>query len=529
MKQKLNNLLSGRVLFYEYSDKNLPKKFRIKNNKVLVYSSNPNKLKYKNYINAVRKLQSTVELSIHKADLIFLDDYTTKALMVGYPSAIPYVFVAMDKPRYWIWIIIGIIRRVIKKQIKIIKIIKFKHGKFFRPWLLLKTNINNFTYHNYSISKKIGIKGLIKFLNKNRVKYVLLRSFEGLPKTIKKNADFDFLISDEDIEFVRKYLKIKSGSIGIDLWSVSEPSYNGITYFNPHLADKILTNYIKGPIEARIPNKKDYLLSFIYHSLYHKGVNAGIPSKNKDIEILKVTNNKYLKKIKQLAKDLKINIGNTMEELDEFLESQGWKPKIDTMSKIAVYNEWVRKKYVKKKDNPFPFSIFILRQNAKDNLIVNSIKNYIKKNGYKILSYNSLTGSVRKNAKINLRGGNWKDNKFLEKTKRFEPSIAMIIYNQNYRDSNQFVFLKDKIRQKFDNPTEPSVVHSTDNENEFWDYLEYCFPKKIDFFKKKLSKINKKKSSLNIIKKIDIWIYKIKHSTIFLIKKEILKFISMQR
>ena len=529
MKKKFNKLLSGRVLFYGYNDKNLPKEFKIRDNKVFVYSKDPKKLKYRSYSNVVRKLQSAVDLSIYKADLIFLDDYTTKVLMVGYPSTIPYVFVALDKPRYWIWMIIGILRRVIKKQIKIKKIIKFRHGKFFRPWLLLKTNNNNFIYHNYSISRKIGIKGLIKFLNKNRVKYVLLRSFERLHKTINKNADFDFLISDENIDFVKKYLQINSGSIGIDLWSVSEPSYNGITYFNPHLANEILKNSIKGPMDARIPNKKDYLLSFIYHSLYHKGVNAGIPSTNKNIEILKVAEDKYLKKIKQLAKDLKINIGNTMEELDEFLESQGWKPKIDTLSKIAVYNEWVRKKGIKKNDNLFPFSIFILRQNAIDNLIISSIKKYIKKNGYKILNYNSLTGSVRKNAKINLRGGNWKDNKFLEKTKKFEPSIAMIIYNQNYHDVNQFVSLKDKIRKKFDNPTEPSVVHSTDNENEFWDYLEYCFPKKIDFFKKKLFKINKKKPSLNILKKIDIWIYKIKHSTISLIKKEILKLISMRQ
>ena len=488
MKKKFNKLLSGRVLFYEYSDSNLPKEFKLKDNKVFVYSKNPSKLKYKSYSNVVRKLQGSFDLSINKADLIFLDDYTTKALMAGYPSTIPYIFVALDKPRYWIWIVIGILRRVIKKQIKIIKITKFKHGKFFRPWLLLKTNNNNFIYYNYSISKKIGIEGLIKFLNKNRVKYVLLRSFEGFPKTINENADFDFLISDENIDFVKKYLKINSGSIGIDLWSVSEPSYNGITYFNPHLANKILKNSIKGPMDVRIPNKKDYLLSFIYHSLYHKGVNAGIPSTNKDIEILKLADDKYLKKIKQLAKELNINIVNTMEGLDEFLESQGWKPKIDTLSKIAVYNEWVSKKCIKKNESLFPFSIYILRQNAKDNLIISSIKEYIKKNGYKILYYSSLTGSVRKNVKINLRGGNWKDNKFLEKTKKFEPSIAMIIYNQNYRDINQFVSLKDKIRKKFDNPSEPSVVHSTDNENEFWDYLEYCFPKKIDFLKKKYLK-----------------------------------------
>ena len=215
-------------------------------------------------------------------------------------------------------------------------------------------------------------------------------------------------------------------------------------------------------------------------------------------------------------------------ELENFLDSHGWRPKIDTLSKIAVYNEWVKKKYIKKNDYLFPFSIFILRQHAKDNLIINSIKKFINKNGYKILNYNSLTGNIRKNVTVNLRGGNWKDHQFLDKTKKFEPSYAMIVYNLDSFENNKFVNLKEKIRKKFDNTSDPSVVHSTDNENDFWDYLEFCFPKKIDFFKKKILKMNKKKVSLSIFKKIDIWIYKIKHSSISLIKKEIIKLISIK-
>ena len=104
----------------------------------------------------------------------------------------------------------------------------------------------------------------------------------------------------------------------------------------------------------------------------------------------------------------------------------------------------------------------------------------------------------------------------------------MIVYNLDSFENNKFVNLKEKIRKKFDNTSDPSVVHSTDNENEFWYYLEFCFPKKIDFFKKKILKMNKKKVSLSIFKKIDIWIYKIKHSSISLIKKEIIKLISIK-
>jgi len=519
----LKQIMSGRTLLYDYRDKHLPKIVANKKNDFYIYCKNPKTLKKRKYFQKVRILQSIADLSINKADQIFLDNSTVKALVVGYPSTIPCVYVALDKPRYWFWIIVGLIRRIKHKQIKIIGLRKLKHGKYFRIWLLIK---NQMLYSRTTVSKKIGIVGLIKFLNKHNIKYVLLRDFNNLLSN--KHKDFDFLVADKDYRFVEHYLDKNSGDIPIDLWTESKPNFNGITYYVPSLAKKILDSSIKGEYGTKIPNKKNYLFSLIYHCLYHKGVNSGIPSTNNDIEFLKVTNNKYLKTIKLLAKDLKVNIGDTMEELENFLDSHGWRPKIDTLSKIAVYNEWVKKKYIKKNDYLFPFSIFILRQHAKDNLIINSIKKFINKNGYKILNYNSLTGNIRKNVTVNLRGGNWKDHQFLDKTKKFEPSYAMIVYNLDSFENNKFVNLKEKIRKKFDNTSDPSVVHSTDNENEYWNYLEFCFPKKIDFFKKKILKMNKKKVSLSIFKKIDIWIYKIKHSSISLIKKEIIKLISIK-
>ena len=509
---------------YGFNDKYLPKIILNKKNDFYVYSKNPKTLKKRKYFKRVRILQSVADLSNNKADQIFLDNTIVKALVIGYPTTIPYVFVALDKPRYWFWIIVGLIRRIKHKQIKILGLRKLKHGKDFRVWLLLK---NQKLYSRTTLSKKIGIKGLINYLNKNNIKYVLLRDTNQLLRN--KHKDFDFLVADKNYSLFKSFLDKNPGDIPIDLWSESKPNFNGITYYVPNLAKQILDNSIKGEHDTKIPAKKYYLLSYIYHCIYHKGVNSGIPSINNDLEILKVSNNKYIKTIKLLANDLNINIGDTMEELENFLSIHGWKPKIDTLSKIAVYNEWVKKKYIKKNDNLFPFSVFILRQEAKDNLLINPIKKFIKNNGYKILNFNSLVGNIRKNVLSNLRGGNWKDHQFLDKSKKFEPSYAMIVYDPDFLNNDKFVDLKEKLRKKFDNTSDVSVVHSTDNESEFWDYLEYCFPKKINFLKKKIIKMNKKKVSLSIIKKIDVFIYKIKHSCISLIKKQIIKLISVKQ
>ena len=35
-----------------------------------------------------------------------------------------------------------------------------------------------------------------------------------------------------------------------------------------------------------------------------------------------------------MAKNLDIDPGNNMEEMDEFLATEGWRPKLDTLSKL---------------------------------------------------------------------------------------------------------------------------------------------------------------------------------------------------
>ena len=104
--------MSGRTLLYNYYDKHLPKIVVNKKNDFYIYCKNPKILKKRKYFQNVRILQSIADLSINKADQIFLDNSSVKALVVGYPSTIPSVYVALDKPRYWFWIIVGLIRRI---------------------------------------------------------------------------------------------------------------------------------------------------------------------------------------------------------------------------------------------------------------------------------------------------------------------------------------------------------------------------------------------------------------------------------
>ena len=65
--------------------------------------------------------------------------------------------------------------------------------------------------------------------------------------------------------------------------------------------------------------------------------------------------------IQKMAKELDINVGSSMEELDSYLNKEGWRPKIDTLAKIAQWNEWVRVKYFSNSTTNYnSISVFIL-------------------------------------------------------------------------------------------------------------------------------------------------------------------------
>ena len=209
--------------------------------------------------------------------------------------------------------------------------------------------------------------------------------------------------------------------------------------------------------------------------------------------------------IQNLSNELKINVGSTMEEMEDYLDKEGWKPEIDTLAKFAQWNEWVRQKnFTLSKKSYDSISVFILRELSIKNNLLDQIKELIKKEGFKIVIETHLKDDVRSNAIKHLRGGTWKDQLYKDNTNNFEPAYALVILDNHKTNLNRFSSLKEKIRKKFDRNISPSIVHSADNEVESWNYINYCFPrseKEIENSIKNLKKIKiSKPSYLQFIK-----------------------------
>ena len=63
MNDLKNILKSGRILMYGYNDENLPDNINVQDEKLHIYSKNPNKLNGKGYENFVRKYHNIQEIS----------------------------------------------------------------------------------------------------------------------------------------------------------------------------------------------------------------------------------------------------------------------------------------------------------------------------------------------------------------------------------------------------------------------------------------------------------------------------------
>ena len=493
MNDLKNILKSGRILMYGYNNENLPDNINVQDERLCIYSKNPKKLNGKGYENFVRKYHNIQEISRGRSNVVFLDNEAIKGTVVGYPLDCQNVLVALDVPKYWIMLFIGILRRVLLGHVKIKGIVRLKTKNNSRVWLYLKT-LQKRSGNDFYFSSEIGIQGMLDYLKQNKINYVVMRFYQKLPDLYTKGSDIDILVSNQDEEKLKNYLIQNPGNIKVDIWNESAPSYSGVSYFIPRLAKQILKSSIAGPGGSRIPGKKEALLSLLYHTLYHKGINAGIISKTAGVESIDNPDNKYIFEIQNLSRELKVNVGSTMEEMDDYLNTEGWKPKIDTLAKIAQWNEWVRVKHF---SNPISnynsISVFILRELAITNNIVGPIKDLIRKEGFEIVTDIYLKEEVRAEAIKHLRGGTWKDAMYKDNSREFEPAFAIVILDSHVNNLNRFVSLKEKIRNKFDHDKSPSIVHSTDNEIESWDYINCCFPGMEKEIKKSIQKLEEKK------------------------------------
>jgi hypothetical protein len=472
---------TGSFAFYGYSYHKLPEKIEEnKNNIIKIYYLKVKQKKgYEGKVN-FDHYNGSKDTPWDTRDYVFLDQSAVKALCIGYPTKSKYIFVSLKYPKYYIYILIGLIRRLKHGSIKINSVRKFSDVSIFGLWLELQCK--DIETNSYKFSREIGIKGFLEFLKNRNISYIIPRFFESLPELTDENNDLDLIVTKSHSEIVKDFIRKNPGDLQIDLYTDTGPDYHGITYVPPSKIKDIIKRAKIGPGGAKIPEDLDYLNLLIYHVLYHKGYLSGIQSNFRVIDVDQ--NNKYLRLIRNLKERTNVEFEDTLESMDDYMERKGWRPAIDTLAKIANWNQWVSDKITyKSSSNLFPLYLMVLKNLLKESDDkLNKIKKILKEEEVIIVEERELFNEALENAINKTRGGIWNDSLNYDDIETdYHPYKVWVLYDRLTKDKNHFINIKQKIRKIIDNG-KTSLIHTTDNYDETKEYIKEIMVDKIEYY-----------------------------------------------
>lgn len=347
-----------------------------------------------------------------------------------------------------------------------------------------------------------GVEGLVDRLDEIGVRYTVLRWFEGLP-ALDDDEDLDVLVDDDDLDRFRALLAQEPGTIPVDLYSVgglTGADYHGVAYYPPRLAQQIMDGAVRHPSGCRVPAPPEHLRSLAYHAVYHKGPRSGIPSDGREAE--PNPEHDYMSVLTSLAQIQSIDLPQTLEGLDAWLGTEGWRPPDDTLRRMVERNAWINEVLSSGESveaggllEPPETAVFLLREAALRVVTVDEVVGVLRGLGFDVIAVRDLGPEARVRAAGLIRGGNWGRGPYPRSGGG--PATALVAVHHGPRPPDPAVLAryprlsngdvldaKLRVRDLVDSRSEISdqfnPMHSSDDELEAWEYVGVVLPDELD-------------------------------------------------
>jgi hypothetical protein len=245
-----------------------------------------------------------------------------------------------------------------------------------------------------------------------------------------------------------------------------------------------------------IPSTLDHFFSLTYHAIYHKGLNAGIPTSLQNLSPSNNPEHNYANKIASIANQCGLDcFERTMESMDEFLMDHGWRPPLDTLARLAPHNRWIKKRFFSSPQLANPvfrgLSAFVLRERAKQMKAVFEIQDLLLASGFEIVAIKHLSEDEAALVAKRVRGGNWGCGPW--PTSGGGPAIVIIgrdanpltvpdalLHEHPLLDNARIPMAKESIRKAMNQRLPESelcnVIHSSDSSQHALEYLRITMP-----------------------------------------------------
>jgi len=348
---------------------------------------------------------------------------------------------------------------------------------------------------------RLGVDGFLRALDEQGCRYAVLRWFDALP-ALPPGEDLDLLVADADVPKVEELLGAGPGLQPVDLYSESGlpgTAYKRMAYYPPELARGLLERAVPQRSSYRVPCSRDHFLSLAYHALYHKGARSGLPSDSPDLELEASPDHDYVGTLSALARELGEEVPIRLEALDDYLAIRGWRPPLDTRTKLAGGNPWLAGRIAgqvaeRSLAEPPGLSVFFVRERALELGLVEEIAKGIEESGFEILMRRRLSKEARVRVARQVRGGNWGRGPYA--CSAGGPAFVLAAYDaapippspaqrkQHPGLDDARVLVKSRLRESLNARLPESercnFVHSSDNAWGAREYLDLALPEAVD-------------------------------------------------
>ena len=384
--------------------------------------------------------------------------------------------------------------------------------QFLKVWMIVKSlwSKQKFSTRVY-LKPGLNSETFIKSINALDIEYVLLRWFEKWPH-IDPQEDLDILVADKHLEDIRSFcVCYDNGCQKLDVYSetgISNSGYYGASYFPDNLAQNILSTR-KLINNVFVPTGLNYFLSLAFHAVFHKGQDSGLPY-SKDQNDKRESDHDYEDLLTKLAKDLKINCPRiTFSDLYNFINDNGFLPGLDTSSLYARYNPWLLNIIINNDNNDVALPVdgdvivVVVRDWAAKNNKIDLILELINDEKLHVIDHILLDDQAAQTAKTKIRGGQWDAGPYPKSGGNPHSLIICFDYapkppSQQTSDTypfvtNENIFIKHRIRDRINSEqflwNRVNCIHSSDNEDEAYQYISILGERQMDNIHNKVCQI----------------------------------------
>lgn len=374
-----------------------------------------------------------------------------------------------------------------------------------------------------------GPTGLAAHLAAADIKYVVLRWFEQLP-VIDRGEDLDVLVSDTDLAKFRALVESEPGTQPLDLYSESglpSSDYHGAAYYPPVLARMILENAHLHESGFLVPAPIEHLRSLAYHAVYHKGLHSGIPSELRAVHLDPEieTEHDYVAHLARLAATTNTELDITLEGVDRYLTSVGWRPPNDALRRLTNVNSLVPTLL----NEPSPrvalperaeLSVFLIRERTLDVVTIDEVRRLLDRFGFDVIYVEELDVIKVPRDSLLLRGGNWGAGPY--PVSGGLPVIIIVAVHHNPIQpwselevqyphlTNAAIYeFKEELRRQIKERVVPHAtfnpVHSSDNTAEALEYLNIVVPDLVpELFRDAITRTSEFSAPDNVVRTLNL-------------------------